>query len=154
MMNYSNCPKTQTGFSVIELITVLIIIGILIGATYPSYLDAVTKGRRAEARSALYAVLLKQERYYTQHNTYFAFDSETPNSPFNWWSGDTASSSYYEIHASNCPHKSLSQCVLLTAIPGTDKVKTNSDPVCGNLMLDSANNKSYSVSTEPNSSCW
>ena len=153
-MNYLRCSKSQSGFSAIEIMITLTIIAILCVAMYPAYTNAVMKSRRAEARSALFSTMLLQENYYALHNTYFAFNAETQNSPFNWWSGQSASTSYYEIRAANCANRSLTQCVLLTAIPGTDKVKSNSDSVCGNLMLDSANNKSYSVSRETNSTCW
>lgn len=133
---------------------VMIIVVILTLLAIPSYQHIIMQSRRAEARSALHATLLQQERYYTLHNTYFAFDSSTPDSPFKWWSGDAGTNSYYEIQAERCPDKSLRECVLLTATPGTANVRNSADPLCGNLMLDSAGNKTYSVATEPNASCW
>ena len=149
-----NHCRNQAGFSLAESVIALLIVIVLAAVAYPSYQNSILTSRRAEARSSLHAVLLQQERYYTQHNTYFAFDSHTPDSPFKWWSGDAISTSHYEIQARPCPNQSLTDCVLLTAVAGSDRVRSFSDPVCGNLMLDSANNKSYSVSTEPNSSCW
>jgi len=146
--------KIVAGFSLIELVLALSIIVVLAALTYPSYKNSILISRRAEARSSLYSVLLQQERYYTQHNTYFAFDAKTPDSPFKWWSSDSIATSHYEIQARPCPNKSLTECVLLTAVAGSSNVRDFSDAVCGNLMLDSANNKSYSVSPEPNSSCW
>ena len=89
----------QNGYSLTELMVVMIIIGLLILMVYPSYENAILQGRRAQARAALHATLLQQERYYTLHNTYFAFDINTPNSPFKWWSGDSGANSYYEIQA-------------------------------------------------------
>jgi len=150
-MNYS---KFQFGFSYIEVFVALIICAVLATAAYPSYQAYVLKIRRAEARSALHSLLLQQERYYTEHNTYFAFNADTDNSPFKWWSGDSTTESYYELQATPCTNQLLIQCVLLTATPGTENVRDGSDPICGNLMLDSANNKTYSGGTEPNSSCW
>jgi len=154
MLNYSRYSKIQSGFSAVEIMITLIIIAIVCTATYPVFINAVMKSRRAEARSALLSTMLLQENYYSLHNTYFAFNSETQNSPFNWWSGQSPATSYYEMQATQCANRSLGECVLLTALPGTGKVKSNSDPVCGNLMLDSANNKSYSASQETNSACW
>jgi len=149
-MNYAK----QLGISFIELIIALIIFSVLCVLAYPNYWEVIIKTRRAEARSALHALMLQQENYYLQHNTYFAFNADTPNSPFKWWSGQTQSTSYYEIHARSCPNKLISQCVLLIAIPGSENVLGHHDPLCGNLMLDSANNKSNSESAEPNSICW
>jgi type IV pilus assembly protein PilE len=149
-----NTSKIQCGFSFIELIVALVIFVVLAAVAYPGYQSSILKIRRAEARSALHALLLQQERYYTEHNTYYAFNAGTTNSPFKWWSGNSAAESYYEMQATPCTNKLLIQCVLLTATPGTENVKSGSDPLCGNLMLDSANNKSYSIDTVPNPSCW
>ncbi len=143
----------QSGLTTIELLITVAIITTLALIAQPVWQTALLKARRAEARSALHATMLLQERYYTQHNTYCAFSSST-NSAFKWWSGDKAETSYYEIRAEACPGKMLNQCILLTAISDSDKVKKASDPVCGNLMLDSTNRKSYSKSAKANPLCW
>jgi type IV pilus assembly protein PilE len=153
-MNQLRRSKNKSGFSALEIMITLAIVTILCATVYPAYTNAAMKSRRAEARSALLSTMLQQENYYAQHNTYIAFNSETQQSPFKWWSGQSASTSYYEIQAASCANQPLTQCVLLTAIPGTGKVKNHRDSVCGNLTLDSANNKSYSVSRDTNSTCW
>jgi len=153
-MRHPFFTRSPGGFSILELVCALVIVVIFSAIAYPAYLNAITTARRAEAKSALHALMLQQERYYLTHNTYLAYDSETNDGTFKWWSGESAASSYYEIHASACPNKLLDQCVLLTAYPGTTKVRLHTDPICGNLMLDSANNKTYSVSKEPNTACW
>lgn len=149
-----NQIKRQAGYSLLQLVIVLVMTLILLFAAYPGYRDSVLKVRRAEARSALLSTMLQQERFYTQHNIYSAFTSETGHSPFKWWSGNSAETSYYEISARPCPDKQLNQCVLLTATSNSPKVRHVDDPVCGDLMLDSANNKTYSNGTKPNSLCW
>jgi type IV pilus assembly protein PilE len=154
MIRHSPNLKLQFGFSLTELVIGIVIASILVTLAYPRYLEVITNSRRAEGRSALLATLLQQERYYTQHNTYYAFDADTPGALFNWWSGSSPETSYYELSATPCPNKTLSQCVLLRAIPGTEKVKSHSDPVCGDLMLDSRISKTYSLDSEPNSACW
>ena len=73
----------QTGFTLIELMIVVAVIGILSAVAYPIYTDQVRKGKRAEARAGLANLLQQQERYFTQRNTYLAFaagaaDSSTP----------------------------------------------------------------------------
>lgn len=146
--------QKQCGHTLLNLVIVLFIILILMAIAYPSYRDSVLKVRRAEARSALLSVMLQQERFYTQHNTYSTFTSETSSSPFQWWSGNSVDSSYYEISAKACPGKSLNQCVLLTATSDSPKVRHVDDPICGDLMLDSAHNKTYANGTKPNSLCW
>ncbi|MCD6027188.1 MAG: pilus assembly protein PilE [Solimicrobium sp.] len=145
--------KNRSGFTLVEVVVSLTIIAILILLALPTYQDTLLKSRRAEARSALHLVMLQQERFYTQHNTYSAFTSKT-TSPFKWWSGSSVENSYYEINGEPCPGRPINQCVLLTAESGTSNVKHVDDAICGNLMLDSANNKTYSNGSEPNSLCW
>lgn len=60
----------QFGFSLIELMVVLVVIGILAGAVYPSYVEFVARGQRNEGQVALLAFANAMERYYTTNNTY------------------------------------------------------------------------------------
>ena len=58
------------GFTLIELMVVVIIIGILSAIAYPSYQDSVRKTRRADAQGALMQLNNAMERVFTQSNTY------------------------------------------------------------------------------------
>ncbi|MGD8339828.1 MAG: type IV pilin protein [Gammaproteobacteria bacterium] len=50
------------GMTLIEVMIVVVIVGILAGIAYPSYLTSIRKSRRAEAVAALNAVQLAQEK--------------------------------------------------------------------------------------------
>ena len=64
----------QTGFSLIELMIVVAIIGIIAAIAYPSYLEQVKSTRRGDAQGALASFANAMERYYTQNNTYIGAD--------------------------------------------------------------------------------
>ncbi len=61
--------KTK-GFSLVELMIVVVILGILGSIAYPSYSQYVQKGYRTEAKSALLDLAARQERHYAQNYTY------------------------------------------------------------------------------------
>lgn len=127
----------RQGFSLIELMVVLLILAILATITYPSYIESVRKTRRAEGRAALMQVMQQQERYYSQNGSYIAFSSAAPNG-YQWYSGNTAAGSAYEIAATVCKEDTLENCVLLTAKPGTKNVNAAyKDDACGELTLSS-----------------
>ncbi len=62
--------SAQVGFTLIELMITVAIVGILAAIAYPSYQDSVRKGKRAEGRTALVDFLQQQERYLTQTGSY------------------------------------------------------------------------------------
>lgn len=59
-----------TGMTLIELLTVIAIVGILASISYPMFVEQAAKGRRASARALMYEVLQHEERFYTENNTY------------------------------------------------------------------------------------
>jgi len=62
--------RIDKGFTLIELMVVVAIIGILAGIAYPSYQDSVLKSRRRDAGGALLGFVNAMERYYTETNSY------------------------------------------------------------------------------------
>jgi type IV pilus assembly protein PilE len=60
----------ERGFSLIELVVVLAIIGILVGSAVPLYLGARKKAQKAEADSALQEIKTMEWAYY-QKNSMF-----------------------------------------------------------------------------------
>lgn len=59
------------GFSLIELMIVVVIIGILTTIAIPSYQDYVRKSRTAEAESNVSSIAQYEEQYYSENNKYY-----------------------------------------------------------------------------------
>ena len=58
----------QRGFTLIELMVVIVIVAILAGIGYPMYTQQVDRGRRVDGRAAAMMVALAQERFFTSSN--------------------------------------------------------------------------------------
>jgi type IV pilus assembly protein PilE len=60
----------SAGFTLIELMTVLVIGTILATIAIPAYRGQIQKSRRTEARTALLDLAAREERYLSTNNTY------------------------------------------------------------------------------------
>ena len=60
----------SSGFTLIELVMVIAIIGILVAVAVPSYKSSTAKARRSDGQTALMDAMVREERYFTEHNTY------------------------------------------------------------------------------------
>jgi type IV pilus assembly protein PilE len=60
----------QPGFTLIELMIVVVILGILAAVAYPSYQKYAKQTRRSDAKIVLTQAANQQERYFTECNYY------------------------------------------------------------------------------------
>ena len=133
--------KRVAGFSLVEIMVVLAIVGILASIAYPGYASYIARSRRIEGQMALLDILQQQERFYSLHNTYVEFSAESADPDaqrFKWWSGGEAAGSAYELRGDACPDRDISECIEVKAVPGTERVDARfSDAECGTLSLNS-----------------
>ena len=150
--------KLNGGFTLIELMITVAIVGILAAIAYPAYTNSILKGKRAEGRKAVAELMQQQERYMTQRNTYLAFTNAagvtTPASAattFKVFSGDSLVTSAYLLSADVCPDGAggtlaIGDCVRVIASP----VKTDAE--AGNLRATSTGTRDCTGTTV--AVCW
>ncbi len=62
--------KLQKGFTLIELMVVVVIVGILASVALPAYNDYVTRGKITEATGALSEKRVQMEQYFQDNRNY------------------------------------------------------------------------------------
>lgn len=63
--------RGNRGFTLIELMMVVVIVGILGAVAYPSYQSYILKGNRASAQAYLMDVAQRQAQYFLDNRSYF-----------------------------------------------------------------------------------
>lgn len=135
----------QDGFTLIELMVVVAIVGILAMIAYPSYELSVMKSRRSEAREALLMVAGLEERYMTANNRY-------GTGSVIGLGGDTKITDH-EAYKIEITLNNSGSGYVATATPlGRQNTL---DQACGTLSYDNIGNKEVTGnSSKPLSECW
>ncbi|AXA67775.1 type IV pilin protein [Pseudomonas oryzihabitans] len=128
------------GFTLIELMVVVAVVGILAAIAYPSYQTYVLRSNRSEGQALLNEAAARMERFYAQNNAYPTAISGLSIVNNKTASGSTtvlSSSGYYQLsmavngtgttaYTNNGPY-------LLTAIRSSIQTR---DTICGDLTLN------------------
>jgi len=139
--------RKMRGFTLMELMIAVAVVGILAAVAFPSYQSQVMKTRRSDGKAALMAAAAKQEQYYLDNKTYantmtaLGYAANPANSD----------EGYYQIGiaaaTAACP---IATCFSLTA---TRQGSQGSDSICGNLTLNSSGAKGITGSGTV-ANCW
>lgn len=76
---YFHAAHPVRGFTLIELMIVVVIIGIIAAVAIPAYRGSIMKSNRSAAKAALLDLAGREEKYYSLANTY-APDANNANS--------------------------------------------------------------------------
>ena len=124
------------GFTLIEVMIAVVIVGILASIAYPSYVQYVTKSARSEGVAAVMRVANLQEQYYLDNRSYTADMTKLglSASPFITEHG------HYSVAAAG----TTTTTVTATAIG----IQASRDTTCGTITLTDAGVKG------PSEECW
>jgi len=140
------------GFTLIELMIVVSIVGILATIAYPAYQDYVRRAARAEARAAMLNMAQLQERNFSDRGAYVAITAGARSDGWSNanWSGSTFGSRKYDVEVALnvVDGNGVTQPFEVTATPANGFA----DPNCGTLGLNSAGAKTSSAGTAD--ICW
>lgn len=132
--------RNNKGFTLIEVMIVVAIIGILAAIAYPSYDEYVKRGNRTEGQAFLQDVAARQERYYSQNNKYVTDTSDIAKLGI---STTASSTGKYTV-------------ALAGGGGGYSLTATNSfnDAKCVTLTLNALGVKGSTGSRSDNNDCW
>ena len=138
MPSFPAHSSRQRGFSLTELLIVMVIIGVLAAIGLPAYQDYTRSTKRADATQALSRMAQLQERFFTDRNAYavnatqLGYASNTPTSTGGYWQLQVlAGGNTYNLQAAPlAPHQ---------------------DPECTTITLNSAGNRGSTPGVED---CW
>jgi type IV pilus assembly protein PilE len=85
----------HSGFTLVELMIVVVIASILVAIAVPSYQAQVQKSRRTDARNALMDIAGREERYLSVANSYSALPIDVGYPGVNW--PQNVTNNYYSV---------------------------------------------------------
>ena len=104
--------RRHKGFTLLEMMIVVAILGIVAALAYPSYAESVKETRRSDGMAELLQVMQQQERFFMNNRSYTIDLSDLG------YAGATVESQnrMYTISAAACGGD-IARCVQLTATP-------------------------------------
>ena len=132
--------------TLVELLTVMVIIAILAAIAYPSYRSFVIRSQRTDARVALLQVQAAEEKFMLKNNFYTGDGTSADGLGLS----NLSQNGLYEIRID--PDPTYQNGYIAKAIPVAGKGQ-DQDSNCGTLTINSAGTKGSTVTPTP-PECW
>ena len=147
--------SASAGFTMVELMIVIIIATILATIAIPSYQAQIRKSRRTDAKTALLDLAAREERYNSTYNTYTSVPANlgyAGNFPV------TVGSGYYQININVCAALACATDkgtgVVFSATATAINTQTK-DTQCRNYTLDSTGGQAVTGTASATPAvCW
>jgi len=91
---YYRCGNKEKGFTLVELMIVVVIIGILASLAVPRFMQASSKAKQHECQQLLKQIYTMQRTYFQEYNTYLAC---TDDNDFETIGVDIPPTAHYEF---------------------------------------------------------
>jgi type IV pilus assembly protein PilE len=131
-----------SGFTLIELMIVLVILGVLVTIALPGYQDYVRKSRRAEAIALMLDLQLTQEKYRANNISYASSLSAMGVTAS--YVTNQVSATYYTINTTSATNNTYTITATAAGKQVNDKQYGTS---CSTLTINQSNTKSPA-------NCW
>lgn len=145
--------RKARGFSLLELMIGIVVVGILVSIAYPAYREQVNRARRADGQAALMNLANRMERYYSEQNTYANATVGTGNVATDVASSNLSPESWYTLVISAATANSFT----LQAVPRN--AQATADTRCQTLTLNNLGVKGVAAGpagspTATAAQCW
>ena len=124
--------NTPRGFTVIEILTVLIVIGVLAAIAVPMWRTHLLRVQRSDAIAALNAFAAAQDRFFGRHARYADTAQITADAPAGLGLKNTSEHGFYRLEV-NTSADGLSYLATARAIPQQGQ---EGDARCAQLSID------------------